>query len=85
MQELRLAALESELHARLSAALEDVAAGKRSRFFTTAEFNPHGHPEHMLSAETAALGELADDQRLGPARLARELLDGLRALGLHEG
>lgn len=84
-QELRLAALESKLHARLSTALEDVAAGRRGLFFMIAEFNPHGLPEQMLSAETVELCDLADHQRLGPAPLARELLDELRALGLHEG
>jgi hypothetical protein len=117
-QELQLAALESELHSRLLTALEDVAGGRNGLFFMTAEFNPHGLPEHMLSAETAELcdlahlalelstslgaphgapvatlfrrylarsNDLADHQRLGPARLARELLDELRALGLHEG
>lgn len=113
-QEDRLAALERQLHSRLTTELEIVAAGKNTLFFTTAEFNPHQLNEHMLPADTAELYELAseamdlcatlgdpqgapvaalfrryierannlaDHHRLGPARLAREMLDELKTYG----
>jgi hypothetical protein len=57
----RLAVLESDLRSRLITELENVAKGKNTLFFVTAEFNPHGLPEHMLARGTAELSDLASE------------------------
>jgi hypothetical protein len=57
----QLAALESDLRARLMTELEVVAAGKDTLFFVTSEFNPHQLPEHMLPGSTAELCDLASE------------------------
>jgi hypothetical protein len=60
----RLAALESDLRSRLTAALESVAVRNDTLFFVTAEFNAHRLPAHMLLVGTAELSDLAS-QALG--------------------
>ena len=57
----RLAAMETELHSRLRAALDRVVREDVSFFFMTPEFNPFSLPEHSLPREATELAELAGE------------------------
>lgn len=60
-QSARLHTIELDLRRRLTEALERVARGENTLFFTTAEYNPFQLPAHMLPSVTAELSELASE------------------------